>query len=72
VSLSAVLVLCADVVAIPVGWFAYQTYQAGPGRGGPGGRRHRVRVLKVAAGEELGVSRVLAGDRCDELLAPVA
>lgn len=67
VILSTVLVLCADAVAVPVGWFVYQTYQAGEGEADPEAAV-TVYVLKLAAGEELGVSRVLAGDRRDELL----
>lgn len=68
VVLAASLVLCVDTAAVPVGWLAYQTYAAGRGEADPQAAI-TVYIAGLSADEELGVSRVLASKRHDELLS---
>ncbi|MGY0004130.1 hypothetical protein [Micromonospora sp. I033] len=65
--LSLVAVLCTGIVAVPVSWAVRQQAEAGRGEAAPDAAVN-VYVLKMSSGEHLGLSRVLADRRHDELL----
>jgi hypothetical protein len=64
---AAVVLCCAGVVAVPVVWLARQTIAADEGETTPAAAVN-VYLLQLDSGEELGLRRVLAGERRDELL----
>ncbi|MGN9803451.1 hypothetical protein [Micromonospora sp. L32] len=66
--MALVAILCAGLVAIPASWAMRKQLEAERGEASP---EAAVAVwrLQLSAGEELGVSRVLAEERHDELLA---
>lgn len=67
VVLSLVAVLCTGIVAVPVSWAARKQVEADRGEATPEAAVN-VYVLQMSSGEEIGLSRVLAGKRHDELL----
>ncbi|WP_200215624.1 hypothetical protein [Micromonospora coerulea] len=66
-ALSLVAVLCTGVVAVPVSWAVRRQVEADRGEASPDAAVN-VYVLQMSSGEEIGLSRVLAGRRHDELL----
>ncbi|WP_123809753.1 hypothetical protein [Micromonospora globispora] len=67
VVLSLVAVLCAGIVAVPVSRAVRKQGEAERGEATPDAAVS-VYVLQMSSGEEIGLSRVLAGRRHDELL----
>ncbi len=67
VALSLVAVLCAGVVAVPVSWAVLRQAEAERGEATPDAAVN-LYVLRMSSGERIGLSRVLAGRRHDELL----
>ncbi|WP_165439893.1 hypothetical protein [Micromonospora kangleipakensis] len=65
--LSLVAVLCTGIVAVPVSWAVLRQAQAERGEATPDAAVS-LYVLQMSSGEEIGLSRVLAGRRHDELL----
>ncbi|PWU45049.1 hypothetical protein DLJ46_22865 [Micromonospora globispora] len=65
--LSLVAVLGMGIVAVPVSWAVLRQAEAERGEATPDAAVN-VYVLKMSSGEELGLSRVLAPSRHDELL----
>ncbi|WBC12792.1 hypothetical protein O7600_16540 [Micromonospora sp. WMMA1998] len=64
--LALVVISCAGLVAVPASWAVRKQLQAERGEATPEAAA-RVWLLKLSAGEEVGLSRVLAGARHDEL-----
>jgi hypothetical protein len=60
-------VLCTGIVAVPVSWAVLQQAEAERGEATPDAAVN-VYVLQMSSGEEIGLSRVLAASRHDELL----
>jgi hypothetical protein len=67
VVLAVVGVLCGGVVAVPVVWVVRGTIAAGQGEATPDAAVN-VYLLQTSAGEEIGLRRVLAPGRRDDLL----
>lgn len=67
VVLSVVAVLCAGVVAVPMSWAVRKQAEADRGEATPAAAAN-VYVLKMSSGEEIGLWRVLAARRHDDLL----
>lgn len=65
--LSLVAVLCTGIVAVSVSWAVRKHAEANRGEATPDAAV-TVYVLQMSSGEEIGLSRMLAGKRHDELL----